>query len=53
MCDSVARGNFDTRVPVVRDDEIGLAAKAFNGMAARVGEIDSVSRKSIPSSTRS
>jgi signal transduction histidine kinase len=37
--DSVARGNFDTRVPVVRDDEIGQAAKAFNAMAGRVGEM--------------
>jgi len=37
--DAVARGSFDVVVPVVRDDEIGHVARAFNGMARRVGEM--------------
>ena len=37
--DAVARGDFKTRVPVVRDDEIGQVADAFNVMATRVGEM--------------
>ncbi len=37
--DAVARGDFKTRVPVVRDDEIGQVAVAFNVMASRVGEM--------------
>jgi signal transduction histidine kinase len=37
--DAVARGDFKTRVPVVRNDEIGHVAKAFNEMASRVGEM--------------
>lgn len=37
--DAVARGNFSTRVPVVRDDEIGQVAGAFNEMASRVGRM--------------
>jgi signal transduction histidine kinase len=35
--EAVARGEFDARVPVVRDDEIGQVAGAFNEMAQRVG----------------
>lgn len=35
--DAVARGEFAARVPVVRDDEIGQVASAFNEMAGRVG----------------
>ena len=35
----MARGDFKTRVPVVRDDEIGQVAVAFNVMASRVGEM--------------
>jgi signal transduction histidine kinase len=34
--DAVAQGDFKARVPVVRDDEIGQVAKAFNVMAGRV-----------------
>ncbi len=37
--DAVTRGDFETRVPVVRDDEIGRVAGAFNVMAGRVGEM--------------
>jgi len=37
--DAVARGDFRTRVPIVRDDEIGQVAEAFNAMATRVGEM--------------
>ena len=37
--DAVARGDFDARVPVVRNDEIGQVAGAFNEMAGRVGEM--------------
>jgi signal transduction histidine kinase len=35
--EAVANGDFATRVPVVRDDEIGRVARAFNEMAGRVG----------------
>jgi len=35
--DSVAKGDFAARVPVVREDEIGQVAEAFNSMAERVG----------------
>ncbi len=37
--DAVGEGNFETRVPPVRDDEIGRVAAAFNVMAGRVGEM--------------
>jgi signal transduction histidine kinase len=37
--EAVAAGDFKTRVPVVRDDEIGHVARAFNDMTARVGEM--------------
>jgi signal transduction histidine kinase len=37
--EAVAQGDFETRVPVVRDDEIGQAAEAFNAMARRVGQM--------------
>jgi len=37
--EAVARGDFATRVPVVRGDEIGEVAAAFNAMARRVGEM--------------
>jgi len=37
--DSVARGDFQARVPVVRDDEIGQVAGSFNEMTRRVGEM--------------
>jgi len=37
--EAVARGDFDTRVPVVRADEIGRVAESFNDMAGRVGEM--------------
>jgi two-component system nitrogen regulation sensor histidine kinase NtrY len=32
----VAGGNLNARVPTSRDDEVGLAIQAFNGMAARL-----------------
>ena len=34
----VARGDFDTRVPVVSTDETGELARSFNEMAAGLGE---------------
>lgn len=37
--EAVTRGDFDIRVPVVRDDEIGRMAGALNVMASRVGEM--------------
>jgi signal transduction histidine kinase len=37
--EAVARGDFETRVPVVREDEIGRVAASFNEMAGRVGEM--------------
>jgi signal transduction histidine kinase len=37
--EAVARGDFKARVPVVRNDEIGQVAGAFNEMASRVGEM--------------
>jgi signal transduction histidine kinase len=37
--DAVARGDFEARVKVVRDDEIGRVARAFNGMTNRVEEM--------------
>src|SRR5882762_9523592 len=33
----VAGGNFDARVPAVRNDEMGALAAAFNDMTARLG----------------
>ena len=35
----VAAGNYDTHIPVERDDEIGHLAKAFNEMVARVRDL--------------
>ena len=37
--DAVARGDLDSRVEVVRPDEIGHVAEAFNEMTARVSEM--------------
>lgn len=37
--EAVARGDFESRVPVVRNDEIGRVAISFNEMAGRVGEM--------------
>ncbi len=34
--DAVSRGDFSTRVPIVRQDEIGLVGQAFNHMTGRV-----------------
>ncbi len=36
---AVARGELDSRVPVVRNDEIGQISAAFNIMTNRVGEM--------------
>lgn len=35
--DTVASGDFHTRVPVTRDDEIGRVSASFNAMAERLG----------------
>ncbi len=35
--DTVASGDFQTRVPVTRDDEIGRVSASFNAMAERLG----------------
>ncbi len=37
--DAVARGDFKTRVPVVRRDEIGQVAEAFNAMTRQVEQM--------------
>ncbi|MCP4046813.1 MAG: HAMP domain-containing protein [Gammaproteobacteria bacterium] len=37
--DSVSEGDFSTRVPVVRNDEIGKVARAFNQMTNRVQQM--------------
>jgi signal transduction histidine kinase len=42
--EAMARGDFDQRVEVDRDDEIGRLARSFTSMAQRVGERDSQMR---------
>ena len=37
--EAVSGGDFSTRVPVVRNDEIGKVARAFNQMTSRVQEM--------------
>ena len=37
--EAVSEGDFSTRVPVVRNDEIGKVARSFNQMTARVREM--------------
>lgn len=37
--DAVSKGDFTTRVPVVRQDEIGQVARAFNQMTRRVEQM--------------
>ena len=37
--DAVSEGNFSTKVPVVRNDEIGRVARAFNQMTSRVQQM--------------
>jgi signal transduction histidine kinase len=37
--DAVSRGDFSTRVPVVRNDEIGQVARSFNLMTRRVEQM--------------
>jgi len=37
--DAVSRGDFSTRVPVVRNDEIGKVARSFNQMTGRVQQM--------------
>ena len=37
--DAVSKGDFSARVPVVRQDEIGEVARAFNGMTRRVQQM--------------
>jgi len=37
--EAVSEGDFSTRVPVVRNDEIGRVAKAFNQMTSRVRQM--------------
>lgn len=42
--EAMARGDFDQRVEVDRDDEIGRLARSFSAMAQRVGERDTQMR---------
>lgn len=42
--EAMARGDFDQRVEVDRDDEIGRLARSFSAMARRVGERDTQMR---------
>ena len=37
--EAVAKGDFSTRVPVVRNDEIGKVARSFNQMTGRVRQM--------------
>ena len=37
--DAVSEGDFSTKVPVVRNDEIGKVARAFNQMTSRVQQM--------------
>jgi signal transduction histidine kinase len=37
--DAVSKGDFSTRVPVVRNDEIGHVGRAFNNMTERVEQM--------------
>ncbi|MEO7998463.1 MAG: HAMP domain-containing sensor histidine kinase, partial [Gemmatimonadaceae bacterium] len=46
----VARGNFSTREPVRTNDELGELARAFNGMAERIGESHALLRDRIQES---
>jgi signal transduction histidine kinase len=45
--EAMARGDFDQRVEVGREDEVGRLAKAFSVMAERVGERDTQMRALI------
>jgi signal transduction histidine kinase len=45
--EAMARGDFDQRVEVEREDEVGRLAKAFSVMAQRVGERDTQMRSLI------
>ena len=45
--EAMARGDFDQRVEVEREDEVGRLAKAFSVMAQRVGERDAQMRSLI------
>jgi signal transduction histidine kinase len=42
--EAMARGDFDQRVEVDRDDELGRLARSFSAMAQRVGERDAQMR---------
>ncbi len=42
--EAMARGDFETRVTVVSNDEIGILARAFNQMAAELAETDRLRR---------
>jgi signal transduction histidine kinase len=42
--EAMARGDFDQRVEVERDDEIGRLSRSFSAMAQRVGERDAQMR---------
>jgi signal transduction histidine kinase len=42
--EAIARGDFDQRVEVDRDDELGALARSFTVMAQRVGERDAQMR---------
>lgn len=42
---AMARGDFDQRVEINRDDEIGRLARSFSTMAERVGERDTQMRE--------
>ncbi len=37
--DAVSKGDFSTRVPIVRNDEIGQVGRAFNNMTQRVEQM--------------
>ncbi|MHB8376245.1 MAG: sensor histidine kinase [Dehalococcoidia bacterium] len=43
--EAMAAGNFDQRVEVARDDEVGRLARSFSMMAERVGQRDAQMRR--------
>jgi signal transduction histidine kinase len=44
---AMARGDYDRRVTASSHDEVGELARAFNGMATQLGEVDRVRRELV------
>ena len=41
----IGAGNFDVKVPVTSEDEVGQLARAFNGMAANLKKVEMLRKK--------